>query len=83
MMLSAYFFYASAVTFMLGPAIGFAVALVGSILVALLIERVAIRPMLGRPFIAVVMVTFGIGSINPRNCGPNLGSSTNCRSLLY
>lgn len=63
MMLSAYFFYASAVTFMLGPAIGFAVALVGSILVALLIERVAIRPMLGRPFIAVVMVTFGIGSI--------------------
>ena len=28
-----------------------------------MIERVAIRPMLGRPFIAVVMVTFGVGSI--------------------
>jgi branched-chain amino acid transport system permease protein len=63
MMLSAYFFYAAAVTFALGPLIGMIVALVGSVAIALLIERVAIRPMLGRPFIAVVMVTFGIGSI--------------------
>ena len=63
MMLSAYFFYAASVTFALGPVIGMAVALAGSIAVALLIERVAIRPMLGRPFIAIVMVTFGIGSI--------------------
>jgi branched-chain amino acid transport system permease protein len=63
MMLSAYFFYAAAVTFALGPLIGMIVALAGSVAIALLIERVAIRPMLGRPFIAVVMVTFGIGSI--------------------
>lgn len=63
MMLSAYFFYAASVTFALGPAIGLAIALAGSVMVALLIERVAIRPMLGRPFIAVVMVTFGVGSI--------------------
>jgi branched-chain amino acid transport system permease protein len=63
MMLSAYFFYAASVTFALGPVIGMIVALIGSIAIALLIERVAIRPMLGRPFIAVVMVTFGIGSI--------------------
>ncbi len=63
MMLSAYFFYAAAVTFALGPVLGMIVALVCSIIVALVIERVAIRPMLGRPFIAVVMVTFGIGSI--------------------
>lgn len=63
MMLSAYFFYAAAVTLALGPVFGFIVALIGSIAIALLIERVAIRPMLGRPFIAVVMVTFGIGSI--------------------
>lgn len=63
MMLSAYFFYAAAVTFALGPVVGMIVALAGSIAIALLIERVAIRPMLGRPFIAVVMVTFGIGSI--------------------
>ncbi len=63
MMLSAYFFYAATVTFTLGPVVGMIVAMVGSILVALVIERVAIRPMLGRPFIAIVMVTFGIGSI--------------------
>ena len=63
MMLSAYFFYAAAVTFALGPLLGMIVALAGSVAIALLIERVAIRPMLGRPFIAVVMVTFGIGSI--------------------
>jgi branched-chain amino acid transport system permease protein len=63
MMLSAYFFYAASVTFALGPVIGMIVALAGSVAIALLIERVAIRPMLGRPFIAVVMVTFGIGSI--------------------
>jgi branched-chain amino acid transport system permease protein len=63
MMLSAYFFYAATVTYSLGLVAGFCVALLGSIAIALLIERVAIRPMLGRPFIAVVMVTFGIGSI--------------------
>ncbi len=28
-----------------------------------MIERFALRPMMGRPFIAIVMVTFGIGSI--------------------
>lgn len=63
MMLSAYLFYAAAVTLALGPMLGFVVAVVASIAVALLIERMAIRPMLGRPLIAVVMVTFGIGSI--------------------
>lgn len=63
MMLSAYFFYAASVTFALGPWLGFGVALLSSIVIGLLIERVAIRPMLGRPFIAVVMVTFGVGSI--------------------
>ncbi len=63
MMLSAYFFYTAAVTFALGPVLGLIVALIGAVAVALLIERFALRPMMGRPFIAVVMVTFGIGSI--------------------
>lgn len=63
MMLSAYFFYSAAVTFALGIWLGFAAAIVASIVVALVIERVALRPMLGRPFIASVMVTFGVGSI--------------------
>lgn len=63
MMLSAYMFYTAAVTFSLGILAGFVAALIGSVALALLIERLALRPMLGRPFIAVVMVTFGIGSI--------------------
>ena len=63
MMLSAYFFYSATATFALGPVVGMLVALAGSIIVALIIERVAIRPMLGRPFIAIVMVTFGVGSV--------------------
>jgi len=63
MMLSAYFFYTAAVTFHLGLLMGVIVALVGSVVIALLIERLALRPMMGRPFIAIVMVTFGVGSI--------------------
>jgi branched-chain amino acid transport system permease protein len=63
MMLSAYFFYTAAVTFAFGILGGFVAALVGSVAVALLIERFALRPMMGRPFIAIVMVTFGVGSV--------------------
>jgi branched-chain amino acid transport system permease protein len=63
MTLSAYIFYTAAVTYSMGILFGFIVALIGSVIVALLIERLALRPMLGRPFIAIVMVTFGIGSI--------------------
>ena len=63
MMLSAYFFYTATVTFALGIFFGLIAALIGSIAIALLIERLALRPMLGRPFIAIVMVTFGIGSV--------------------
>lgn len=63
MMLSAYFFYTAAVTFALGPILGMAAALLASVAMVLVIERLALRPMMGRPFIATVMVTFGIGSI--------------------
>lgn len=63
MMLSAYFFYTAAVTYSQGILVGMIVALAGSIAIALVIERFALRPMLGRPFIAIVMVTFGVGSI--------------------
>ncbi len=63
MMLSAYFFYTAAVTFSMGIFFGVVAALIGSVAVSLLIERFALRPMMGRPFIAIVMVTFGIGSI--------------------
>lgn len=63
MTLSAYFFYLFAVTFNFGVVFGLIAALLGSVGVALLIERFTLRPMLGRPFIAVVMVTFGVGGI--------------------
>jgi branched-chain amino acid transport system permease protein len=63
MMISAYLFYTAAVTFSMGLFMGVVVALAGSIVIALLIERLALRPMMGRPFIAIVMVTFGVASI--------------------
>ena len=63
MMLSAYFFYTAAVTFSFGILGGFVAALAASVAVALVIERLALRPMMGRPFIAIVMVTFGVGSV--------------------
>lgn len=63
MTLSAYIFYTFAVIFSFGLWFGLIAALIGSIIVALTIERVVLRPMLGRPFIAIVMVTFGVGGI--------------------
>lgn len=63
MTLAAYLFFTCVVTFEMNFVVGFAVAIAGSIVVALAIERFALRPMIGRPVIAVVMVTFGIGSM--------------------
>jgi branched-chain amino acid transport system permease protein len=63
MTLSAYIFYTFAVTLSFGIYFGLIAALIGSIIVALFIERTVLRPMMGRPFIAIVMVTFGVGGI--------------------
>lgn len=63
MTLSAYIFYTFAVILSFGMWLGLGAALIGSIIVALVIERLVLRPMLGRPFIAIVMVTFGVGGI--------------------
>ncbi len=63
MTLSAYLFYAFAVTYAFGILAGLIAALIGSVAVALFIERSVLRPMVGQPFIAIVMVTFGVGSI--------------------
>jgi len=43
--------------------VGGAVALLGSMLIAAAMERFVLRPMIGRPVIAVVMVTFGMASV--------------------
>ena len=63
MTLSAYFFYTIAVTYSFGIVAGLIASAIGSVIVALLIERAVLRPMVGQPFIAIVMVTFGVGSV--------------------
>ena len=63
MTLSAYIFYTFAVTYSFGIAYGLVAAALGSIVVALVIERTVLRPMVGQPFIAIVMATFGVGSV--------------------
>jgi branched-chain amino acid transport system permease protein len=63
MMLGAYFFFAIAVQLHLGWPIGLLFALAGSALLAMLIERMLLRPMLGRPVVVLVMITFGLGSV--------------------
>ena len=63
MMVSAYIFYAADAVLGVGLPMALGMALVGSIVVALLIERFALRPMLGRPVIAILMVTFGVGTV--------------------
>lgn len=62
MMAGAYIFFAADMMG-LGTALAFALALAGSVLIALVIERFALRPMLGRPLIAILMVTFGVGTM--------------------
>mgnify|MGYP003136628461 FL=1 len=63
MTLSAYLFYTIAVTYSFGIVAGLIASAIGSVIVALLIERAVLRPMVGQPFIAIVMVTFGVGSV--------------------
>lgn len=63
MMLGAYFFYAAAAQLQLGWELGLLVALVLSGLLAMVIERVLLRPMLGRPAVVLVMITFGLVSV--------------------
>ena len=63
MMFGAYLFYGTAVQLKLGWPAGLFAALTGSVLIALIIERVLLRPMIGRPAVVLVMITLGVGSI--------------------
>jgi branched-chain amino acid transport system permease protein len=63
MMFGAYSFYTFAVVLNLHWAIALALAIAITCLLAWIIERVVLRPMLGQPVIALVMVTFGIGFV--------------------
>ena len=63
MMFGAYLFFAATVQLGLGWPIGLVLALLGSVLAAIIIERGLLQPLLGQPVIVLVMVTFGVGSM--------------------
>ena len=63
MMFGAYSFLLFSVQLKLHWAIGLALAILVSCILAWIIERAVLRPMLGQPVISLVMVTFGIGFV--------------------
>lgn len=63
MMLGAYFVYTGFAIFKLPLWLSIAVALAGIAGVALLVERVVLRPLSGQPVISVLMATIGLGAL--------------------
>jgi branched-chain amino acid transport system permease protein len=63
MMLGAYIYYAGTVTFGLTPWPAFALALVCISLLAIVVERLILRPLSGQPVVAVLMATIGMASV--------------------
>jgi len=63
MMAGTYFFYMFDVQLGLGWLLALPLALVSAALLAVVIERLATRPLLGRPPVVLIMVTFGVSSI--------------------
>ena len=61
MMVAGYLFYTTAVLLKLDWYYSLCITIAGSILIAVIMERFVLRPMMGRPIIALVMVTFGVG----------------------
>ncbi len=63
MMLGAYLYYASTVTFGMAPWQAFVLSLAVIALLAIVVERAVLRPLSGRPVVAVLMATIGMASI--------------------
>jgi branched-chain amino acid transport system permease protein len=63
MMLGAYLYYAAHVTFGLGPLPAFALALIAIAILAVLVERLVLRPLSGQSAVSVLMATIGMASI--------------------
>ncbi len=63
MMLGAYLYYAAHVTFGLAPLLAFVVALAAIALLAVLVERMVLRPLSGQSPVSVLMATIGMASI--------------------
>lgn len=63
MMLGAYLYYAAHVTFGLAPLPAFGVALGAIAVLAVLVERLVLRPLSGQSPVSVLMATIGMASI--------------------
>lgn len=63
MMFGAYLFFAMTVQLHFGWPIAIVAAIAGSIILAVSIDRLLLRPLLGQPVIVLVMVTLGVGSM--------------------
>lgn len=63
MMLGAYLYYAAHVTFGLAPLLAFGVALAAIALLAVVVERMVLRPLSGQSPVSVLMATIGMASI--------------------
>lgn len=63
MMLGAYIYYASAVTFELPPIVAFVISMSVISMFAILVERAVLRPLSGQPGVSVMMATIGMAAI--------------------
>jgi branched-chain amino acid transport system permease protein len=63
MMLGAYLYYAGVVTFNLSPWLAFAGALAAIAVLAIIVERLVLRPLSGQSAVSVLMATIGMASI--------------------
>lgn len=63
MMVGAYLYYTAAVLLKLPPVLALMLALSGIAALALVVERLILRPLSGQPTIAALMATIGLGSM--------------------
>lgn len=63
MMLGTYLYYMGAVTYSFAPWAAFALALLGIAALAIVLERVVLRPLSGQPPVSVMMATIGMASV--------------------
>lgn len=63
LMFGAYFCFSMVVQFRIPWFWAFVITLLFSIVLALLVERLILRPMIGEPIISIIMVTIGLSSV--------------------
>ena len=63
MMLGAYFCFSLITTYKIPYVPAFIITLVFSMILGILLERIILRPMIGEPILAIVMITIGMGTV--------------------